>query len=363
MTEERQPHTLVLVLQDLEFGGTQRYAINLLQHIDRKMFRPELWVLRGGVDMGGLAERTGVKIKWFSKSGWVTPLALFRFFCHLYHCKPICLYSLTGVPNIWSRIFGRLLNVSSIITSCRSIQPKQWERLLWRLSTHIICNAEAVKEKLKCSYRVEARRITVIANGVDTDYFHPLPGKKATCPTLLFSGRLVPVKDPMTALKAFQVVLGTVPDARMIMTGNGELNRQLRRFIEEQCLEGSVSLLPGTLDIRDHMHESWVFFMSSLAEGSPNILIEAMACGLPVVATEVGGVPEIIKSGDNGYLVPPKNYELLAEAAIALLTDKKLRERAGSRARNAVLANHAIHKCVHLTEQVLFEQVKKAVGK
>ncbi|MBU1565765.1 MAG: glycosyltransferase [Proteobacteria bacterium] len=358
MNKSPKPHKLVIVLQDLEFGGTQRYAINLLQHIDRSIFTPELWVLRGGMDMASLAEQTGARVKWFSKGGRVNPLTLYHFFRYLACNRPTYLYSLTAVPNIWSRIFGSFFAVPVIISSYRSLHTRQWERLLWPLSSLIICNAEAIKTKMIELHKVDSRRISVIANGVDIDYYQPSPGEKVSWPVLLFSGRFVDVKDPLTALRAFQIVLDTIPEARMVMIGNGKMFSKLKKFIRRESLAEYVALLPGTVEVRKYLHNSWVLLMSSLCEGSPNMLLEAMACGLPVVATRVGGIPEFIEHGTNGFLVPPGDPALLADYAIKLLRNEQLRVEMGNNARKSIVNNHNLQDCVRLTEKVLLDQAE-----
>jgi len=357
MNKISPPYKLVLVLQDLEFGGTQRYAVNLLQHLDRSLFDPELWVLRGGMDMLPLVEKTGTRVKWFSRSSWVTPLALYRFMKYLACNKPMYLYSLTVVPNIWSRIFGSLLRIPVIITSYRTMHAQQWEWLLRSLSTHIICNAAAIREKVIECHKVDVQQISVIANGVDVDWFYPSPAGKSIFPTLYYSSRLHPIKDPFMVLKAFQVVLHTVPAAKMVMTGNGKMLPSLKQFIREHALEKSVTLLPGTVDVRKYLQQSWVFLMSSLSEGSPNSIIEAMACETPVVATRVGGIPELVEHGVNGYLVAVGDYEKFAEFILKLLVDEKLRITIARNARESVLKNNNIHNSVRLTERLLLNQL------
>lgn len=360
MKEVRKPYQLILILQDLEFGGTQRYAINLLQHIDRTLFSPELWVLRKGMDMLPLAHHTGVKIIWFSKSKWVTPFALYRFARHLARKRPLCVYSLTTVPNIWSTLFCRLFRIPVTICSCRNMEPKRLERLLMPLATHIICNAQAIKEKMVQFYGIDKKQISTIPNGVDTDFFRPSSPKKYLQPTLLFAGRLFEVKDPLTTLKAFQIVCKQIQTVRLIITGNGPLEVQLKRWVFENGLGGSVEILPGSEDIKDYLQKSWVFIISSRMEGSPNSCIEAMACGLPVVATRVGGISELIEDKVNGRLVPAENYELLAESIIDILHDKKLRTKIGENARSSVKKNHAIRECVRETENILLDLIKLA---
>lgn len=153
-----------------------------------------------------------------------------------------------------------------------------------------------------------------------------------------------------------------MPEARMVMIGNGKMPPKLKEFVSQKSLAEYVTLLPGTVEVRKYLHASWVLLMSSLCEGSPNMLLEAMACGLPVVATRVGGIPELIDHGKNGFLVPPGDSASLAGYAITLLRNEQLRVKMGSSARERVVNNHNLHDCVRLTEKVLLDQAEKTGG-
>ena len=355
MSSLSPPYKIVVVLQDLEFGGTQRYALNLLLHMDKKLFDPELWVLRGGDDMLSFAQKTGVPVHRFSASGWVTPLALLRFFRALVKHKPVYLYPLTVVPNIWGRLFGRILKVPVIVSSYRNLYARQYESLLHNFSSHIICNSKAIEQKLLQQHKVDINKISVVVNGVDSNYFLPDPGQRAHPPLLLFAGRLVPQKDPLTLLKAFYTIVQTVPEAKLVLAGNGSLRSQLEQFIEAHSLEKSVSLLPGTAEIRTLMQQASLFLLPSLYEGSPNILIEAMACELPVVATRASGVPELIEHGVNGHLVAIGDHVAMANAVLELLQNQRLRGKMGRAARKKVENEHELAACVRATESVLLK--------
>ena len=94
-----KPIRVAVLLQDLEFGGCQRYAVNLLKHIDRELFEPELWVLRNGDDMMPMAQETGTPVVQFSEASWVDPRSLINLLRALIRSRPTILYTLTVVPN------------------------------------------------------------------------------------------------------------------------------------------------------------------------------------------------------------------------------------------------------------------------
>ncbi|MFH1092450.1 MAG: glycosyltransferase, partial [Pseudomonadota bacterium] len=233
----KQPLRLVMLLQDLEFGGTQRYAVHLLQHLDRRLFIPELWVLRGGMDLAPAARETGAEINWLSGSKKFTVSSLPRLLGRLRQKKPQMLYTLTAVPNIWGRLFGRLTGVPVILSSYRDFNPRQYEKRLWRLSRRIICNAGALKDYLVRHDRVDPKRIAVVPNAVDTEFFTPSPESRNLAPTIVSIGRLVRQKDPLILLEAFITAAREIPEARFEFVGDGRLRDRLEVRLRAEALE------------------------------------------------------------------------------------------------------------------------------
>jgi len=357
-----KPLRIVLLLQDLEFGGTQRYATHLLRHLDRDLFAPELWMLRGGVDMIEQAEATGVPLRWMSRSSWVPPRALANLAWHLAVYRPHLLYTLTVVPNIWGRLFGALSRVPVIVASWRSLFPKQYERLLWRLTSRTICNAHVLKEIMVERHGVDPSRVAVIPNPVDADLFTPDHDKKAAEPTVVSVGRLVREKDPLTLVEGFRLIAARVPGARFDIIGDGHLKGDVTAALRRYALERTVSLLPGRPDIRPDLRRAWVFVLASVREASPNVILEAMSSELPIVASAVGGIPELVRHGENGFLFEPGDAQGLAERLGSLLVDAPLRRRMGENGRSQVLQHHTMDHMVKETERVFLEAAHEAAS-
>lgn len=353
------PVDLVLLLQDLEFGGTQRYAIHVLRNVDRNLFSPQLWVLRGGMDMARAAEETAAKVVWLSQSRNVGPRAIINLAWRLVRHRPTILYTLTPVPNIWGRVFGALVRVPVVITSFRNILAQQHEGLLWRLSSRIVCNAEAIKKAIVPRFTIEPDRVAVVPNGVDADYFSPDPSQQSGQPTVIYVGRLVEQKDPVMLLHAFRSTLDRVPEARLVIVGNGHLKPQVEALVKSLDLKSHVTLLPGTTDILPLLRQAWVFAMPSAWEGSPNAMIEAMGTGLPVVATNVGGIPDLVDHGKTGFMCESGDRETFGEHLSRILLDDALRLAMGRKGREKVLNRHTITTMVEGTQQVLLEELEK----
>lgn len=356
------PVKLVVLVQDLEFGGTQRYAIHLLSHLDRALFDPELWVFRHGPDMIPLAHEAGIKTVLLSGSSWVSPRSIVNLFRKLLSSRPQILYTLTATPNIWGRIFGRMMRVPAVVSGYRSLLPGQHEQWLWPLANRIICNAEALRDVMTSRFSVAPNRIAVVPNAVDTDYFSPADRCEAAVPTVLYAGRLVNDKDPLNLLEGFRLAAERIPAARLEIMGNGPLAAEVERRVAAHRLGSNVRVHPAEKDIRPALNRAWVFALGSAQEASPNVIIEAMANGLPVVATHVGGIPELVAHGSTGLLVPPHDPEALADALVELLTDRERRRVMGIEGRNRVLANHTMDRMVRHTERVLMDAFEEAAS-
>jgi len=356
------PIELVLLLQDLEYGGTQRYATHLLKNLDRNLFSPKLWVLRGGTDMAPMARQAGVEVHWLSKSCWVGPVALSNLAWRLARERPHILYTLTVVPNIWGRLFGTMTRVPVIVSSWRDLFPQQYEALMWRLSTRIITNSAALKQLHTRKYRVDSERVAVVPNGVEPEFFTPDCSQKAAEPTVLFVGRLARIKDPFTLLEGFRHATRRIPEAKLEILGNGRLGRRLESFVRQSGLENRVRLFHGARDIRPYLRRAWVFALSSKREASPNVILEAMASELPIVAPRVGGIPELVAENETGITFEPGNPEALADALTTVLENESLRLSMGRKGRERVMKHYTMERMISETEKVLIEAVRQKLG-
>ncbi len=357
----RTPLKTVLLLQDLEFGGTQRYATHLLKHLNRDLFDLELWVLRGGEDMLPIAEECDVRVSYFCLDSWVTPQALYRLFWKLRSERPDIIYTLTAVPNIWGRLFSYIVGVPVIVSSWRGRKEQQFESLLWHASNRVVCNAQALKEFVMKRHSVAEERAEVVPNGVDTDFFTPDESLRADAPTILYLGRMVRIKDPMTALKAFRILSQRIPEARMLMIGNGYLQSYLKAYADEHGISDRVTVRPGTTDVRPYLRKAWMLALSSVSEGLPNVILEAMSCGLPVVATDVGGNPEVVTEGVTGFLAPASDPEKMADAMEKIIRNERLRLSMAQKARETAVNNYSIEAITSLTEKALINASLDAI--
>ncbi|MBW1992598.1 MAG: glycosyltransferase family 4 protein, partial [Deltaproteobacteria bacterium] len=340
----RRPVRLAFLLQDLKFGGTQTQTLELASRLDRSRFHPEIWLLIAGDDLAPAARQRGLELVWISRQPRVNPICLARLWRHLKRQPVDLLMLLTVVPNVWGRILGRLAGVPLIIGNCRGGAPqRQHERWLWPLAHHLISNSRAEKAFLTDRCRVPRHRVTVIPNGVDVEYFSPWPADDPPHRLVILSvGRLVRQKGHDTLLAAFRRVARQIPQAELWIVGEGPRLPALEDQAGHFLASGRIRLLPPRGDLRPLFQEATLFVLASNWEGLPNVILEAMAAGLPVVATEVGGVPEAVVPGRTGWLVPPGDPEALAEAIREALAAPETRKTFGRQARQRVKHNFSL---------------------
>ncbi|MGI4848400.1 MAG: TIGR03088 family PEP-CTERM/XrtA system glycosyltransferase [Janthinobacterium lividum] len=196
----------------------------------------------------------------------------------------------------------------------------------------------------------------VINNGVDTDHFSPAcaPGPAAALPwpapdgqyLIGTVGRIQDVKDHSGLVKAFIALRAALPAAqsplRLMIVGDGPLLPALKRQVHDAGLDDFVALPGARTDIAELMRSFSVFAMSSIAEGTPVTILEAMACGLPIVATRVGGIPEVVSDHENGTLVPASDPAALAAALADYYLQPSLAMNHGAAGRARVVRDNSI---------------------
>jgi glycosyltransferase involved in cell wall biosynthesis len=324
--------------------------------LDPEQFRPEIWLLIAGDDLVPLARDWGLPLTWLSRREKVGPVALANLWRHLRRGGIDLLMPFTVVPNIWGRVLGRLARVPVIVGNCRGgTSPRQQhERFLWPLADLILCNAAAIQATLVEHHGVPRSRLRVIVNGVDTEFYGPGPvDLRPNHPVILSVARLVPDKDHDTLIAAFSQVSAAFPQAELWLLGDGPRLAAIEALAARTLPPGRVRFWPGQPDIRPFLHQACLLVLSSRYEALPNVVLEAMAAGLPVAATRVGGLPELVVPGRTGWLVPPGDAPALAAAMSQALGDAEAREALGRTGREIAVADFSLEAMTRRYETVL----------
>ncbi len=219
-----------------------------------------------------------------------------------------------------------------------------FNRLLMRKNDRIVGVGEAVRKALVDNEGIPENRTQVIYNGIDVTKFESTDASaRSTIRNELaigendfvvsLVGRLNDLKDHSTAIRTARRVAEQLPNFRMLFVGEGEERTKIESEIRDAQLEKTITLLGTRHDIPEILQASDVCFLSSLSEGIPLTLIEGMAAGLPVVATDVGGNSEVVIQNETGYLAPSGDDEALAGYLITLGNDPALRRQLGAAGR------------------------------
>jgi len=252
---------------------------------------------------------------------------------HIIHAQSIFM----GLPSL---ICKKLLKIPFVVMGQGSDVYGSWpfKSLISRLVLKNADAAIALTKDMKIQMRkIYDREIVIIPNGVETKAFSTITREEARRTLgintyekiILYVGRLHPIKGVKYLVKAMSIIKNYENNVKLIIIGDGEQRNYLLQLVKELNLENHI-IFTGKIphhEIPIYLKAADVFILPSLREGFSLVTLEAMAAGLPVIATRVGIVPEIIKDGENGFIVEPMNSYQIAEKCLLLLKDEKLREK------------------------------------
>jgi len=212
----------------------------------------------------------------------------------------------------------------------------------------VVTVSQANARYIERTFGVPAARLSVIPCGIDTDRFRPSPGPKPAPPRILCVARLVEVKNHELLLQACALLKDRGREFRCVLVGDGVLRGNVETLRAELCLEDVVEMVGavGQAEALAHWREASIGVLTSISEGMPVALMEAAACGVPVVATAVGGVPELVEQGSTGLLVNSGDAPALADALERLLLEPETARQMGLAARRRAEERFSIRRQV-----------------
>jgi glycosyltransferase involved in cell wall biosynthesis len=347
-----EPRTRILFMIDYacSTGGAERLAVGLATHLRQDRFEPWLCATRETDSVASQALRDagvrhltlGRRAKWdvHRLVGLSRVLRRERF---------DILHTHKFGSNLWGTLIGSACRVPRIVAhehswSFERNPPRAWldGNVIGRLATTVVAVSSADGERMISREGVSPAKVVVIPNGYipspvgsDHDVRAEL-GLDPDVPVVGIAALLRPEKRVDLLLKAHVRVRAAVPGARLVIAGDGECRRDLERQSRELGLNGFVHFLGARTDVDSVLRAADVAALSSDREGSPLLVFECMANHTPLVATDVGGVPDVVVDGHTGLLVPRRDVVALADGLISLLTDAERRSRMSAQAREAL---------------------------
>lgn len=246
----------------------------------------------------------------------------------------VLLARLRGIPVVTTAHLGPARDLGGRYGLLSSLYEQTLGRAVLKCSTRVIGVSEAVARHVRGLGSAAAKTVA-IPNGVDVEAFKPRRGA-GKGETVIFVGRLIFNKGPQFLVEALPAVATRFPEARFQLIGEGPLRSELETRVARAGLGERVRFLGEREDVPALLAEGDLLVRPSLLEGLPLAVLEAMACGLPIIATPVGGTPEVVKDGVNGFLVKPGDVSQLTERLCDLLADAALRRKMGRANRSLV---------------------------
>jgi glycosyltransferase involved in cell wall biosynthesis len=345
------------VVDSMEVGGAET-LVRQMCHLQREQGHdPEVYAVAA---LGALGERMraeGFRVQsnvgrhFVDSSGHF--LRLFR------SSRPDVVHLHNPTPTIYAAPAARLAGVPSIVSTRhslvappRNLTMERKYKLAVMFCDWIVGICEATTSNIKDAGNAPDRKILSVYNGA-VPVVPPPPDQRPTKTgfTLLYVGRLEPVKNLQFLLTAFRAAIAQVPEMRLWLVGDGTERQRLEQVTDELGLHANVSFWGQQMDVAPFFASADAFVMSSVSEGLPMSLLQALSSRLPAVVTDVGGMAEVVRLAQAGITIPLGHVEGMAEALVRLATQANERE---TFANNAEAAFHA-----HFTLPVMVERYSR----
>jgi len=354
----REPVRVLLIIDELDIGGTEQQILELVRALPRGRYVPIVCCFRHGRKAREI-ETLGVRVVHLPKRSRVDlrlVLALFR----LMRAERIdIVHTFLIGANLWGRLAAIAAGVPTVIASERNVDI--WEepmkrhlgRLLARVTQRIVANAEAVRDYL-VARGLDPHRVVTIRNGVDPGRFETpldvgaLRRSLGVAPDDVLAAvvaRLEPQKGHDTVIAAAAALKERWPRLRFLFVGGGSREAELPALVARHGLRDRVLFTGFRNDSVDLIRAADLSVLVSTKEGLSNTLLESLAAGRPVIASTVGGNPEVV-SPDVGLLVPPRDPRALADALSAVLGDPAAVARMGAAGRELVRRDFSVERMV-----------------
>lgn len=355
MTPQR-PH-VVHVIDELPPDGAERLLADVLRHRSASYRFSVVCLIRGG-QLEQEIQDMGVPVVVLGRSGKYSLGLLWRLIRWLRHERADIVHTHLFTADAYGRVAARFAGARGVYSTVHSTNIWQGrlhrtvDWLLALVSTKVIAVSGIVAQVLRDHGRIPASRVVVIENGIDLLRFSGATGEGVRAEfgvpdgVLLAGlvGRLHPAKGHADLLCALAQLSAEGIEMRSLLVGSGELHDEIAADVERRGLQSQVILTGQRADIPRLLAALDVLVMPSRWEGLPMTLLEAMALGKPIVATGVGGIPDVITDGQEGLLTPAGDIEALTNALRRMVTDAGLRQRCGERARETLFSRYDVRR-------------------
>ena len=352
------------IITSLGKGGAERQLFELIKGINRNKFSPLVISLSEGGYWKEKIQALGIQTIGLRRKKNKEFSRLYKLIKLLRTTKADIVHTYMFSANTYGRIAAIILKVPIIISSERNISEKGKDkkgyeiiidRFLAFFTHQIICNSFSCSSSLTKQYSIKKEKVVTIQNGIDiSNYsFNRYGSQNLSIKTIGTVGRLEYQKNQKCFLAMAKIVLekSNNMNLKFLIAGKGQLLSRLKVYAKELEIEKNVNFLGEVCQINELYKNLDIFVLTSHFEGLPNVVMEAMASSLPVVAVNVGGAQELIRENITGFLCSPDNAKELADKVDYLITNQKEAKEMGINGRDYIKNNFGINKMVQLTEE------------
>ena len=355
---------ICFIITTLGRGGAERQLFELVKGINRKNIKPTVISLSKGGYWKKQIELLNIKTFELENKKNIEFARFFNLLKLLKIIKPNIVHTYMFSANTYGRIAAIILKVPIIISSERNISEKGKDkkgyeiiidRFLAFFTHQIICNSFSCSSSLIKKYSIKKEKVITIQNGIDISNYslNSYDSQNSSIKIIGTVGRLEYQKNQKCFLAMAKIVLETSKNMNLkfLIAGKGQLLSRLKVYAKELEIEKNVNFLGEVSQVNELYENLDIFVLTSHFEGLPNVVMEAMASSLPVVAVNVGGTQELIKESITGFLCSPDNAKELANKVNYLITNNKEAKKMGINGRDHIKNNFGINKMVQLTEE------------
>ncbi len=366
------------IISNLGVGGVQKRMVSLLPKLNKERYSIVVCSFKSG-ELQHCLEQSGISVKVIQRRFKFDPVCIYRL-CSIMKKENIdMVHTHCHKPNTTGRIAAKLAGVPVIIANEHNVDTwkSNWQlrldRWLAAYSDKIIAVSEAVKSFYVKNANISADKFEVIYNGVDLDFWQKnIPSQKVILEkkaklgllqgdkVVVTIGRLHPQKGHEYLLRAARKIIPRMGNIKFLIVGDGQMKESLESLSERLDIKENVVFTGKRNDIKDMLYISDFSVVSSIREGFSNVVLESMACEKPVVATDVGGNKEIIIDGENGFIVPSRDEDALADKILTLAGNEELTKKIGLVAKETV-KSFSLSRMAYKTEKLYEELMDKEI--
>ncbi len=342
---------IVQLVETLETGGLERIAFNLAVAQKKAGHSPMLYCMFRGGPLAEEAHTAGIPVTEFHKEPGFSPKILFMLARQLRRDAADLLHTHNPGVHPYGALAARMARVAAVVntrhgpaTSFGRAYQERYFRAVMPLTDTVVFVCEESRRYLVENRGLAGGKSAVIINGIELSAFlENQAAPMSAPPRVRFGavGRMVPVKGHSILIDAFAQLSGKLPHAELRIVGGGPLENELKEQVRKAGLDSRIRIEGLNHGIAQVLRELDIFVLSSTSEGLPLVILEAMAAGLPVVSTRVGGVPDVAPEGEVSLLCAPGNASELAGAMVQAATRGDLAAM-GTKAREIAIAKFSL---------------------